>query len=275
MSNTNWSGNEVDLIIESYFNMLKLEIIGTVYNKAFYRRELLALLNNRSDASIEFKYQNISAILIQLGLPYINGYKPRYNYQNILFEKITSYLNEQPHQFLKDFELFATDASTIPGKIDFEKILSSPPPINVKREVNLRDNHVPFKLNYIEQEQRNTSLGLKGEKLILEYEQWRLRGTSLPIKIQWISERDDSAGFDILSKNEDGSERYIEVKTTKLGKESPFYFSSTEYEFSKKMSMNYYLYRLYNFSVSPKLFISKGDFDSFCQKKATKYKGFF
>jgi hypothetical protein len=94
-------------------------------------------------------------------------------------------------------------------------------------------------------------------------------------KIEWISKDDDGAGFDILTKNTNGTDRYIEVKTTKLSKETPFYFSSNEYEFSKIQSQDYHLYRLYNFSEVPKLFLLNGTFDSFCQKEITQYKGYF
>ncbi|ANK06964.1 Hypothetical protein WLH_05703 (plasmid) [Escherichia coli O25b:H4] len=42
---------------------------------------LRQLLNGRSKSSVELKHQNISAVLDALGLPYINGYKPRGNSQ--------------------------------------------------------------------------------------------------------------------------------------------------------------------------------------------------
>jgi hypothetical protein len=52
-------------------------------------------------------------------------------------------------------------------------------------------------------------------------------------QIRWISkEEGDGTGFDILSKHLDGKDKYIEVKTTKPGKETPFYFSRNELTFS-------------------------------------------
>ena len=38
----------------------------------------------RTDPSIEFKHSNISAVLVERGQPYIDGYKPRGNYQRML-----------------------------------------------------------------------------------------------------------------------------------------------------------------------------------------------
>ncbi len=69
-----WSNIEVELIIADYFQMLSLELKGDSYSKAEHRRSLIPLLTNRSDGSVEFKHQNISAVLINLGQPYIKGY---------------------------------------------------------------------------------------------------------------------------------------------------------------------------------------------------------
>jgi len=63
----NWSNIELDLIIADYFSMLRMELSDIAYNKAEYRRNLLPLLYNRTEGSIEFKHQNISAILAILG----------------------------------------------------------------------------------------------------------------------------------------------------------------------------------------------------------------
>ena len=67
-----------------YFEMLRYEANGLPYNKSEHNAALQTRLQSRSKASIEMKHQNISAILDQLGLPYIQGYKPRSNVQELL-----------------------------------------------------------------------------------------------------------------------------------------------------------------------------------------------
>ncbi|UZP68721.1 HNH endonuclease [Desulfovibrio mangrovi] len=79
-----WSRREVELAAESYFSMLKLELSGISYNKTKFRNKLSELLPNRSDGSIEWKHQNISAALANNNFPHIFGYKPHFNYQKIL-----------------------------------------------------------------------------------------------------------------------------------------------------------------------------------------------
>jgi hypothetical protein len=71
-----WSRPEVELIITDYFLMLQAELAGAPYNKADHNRDLRPLLNNRSKSSVELKHRNISAVLVQMGLPYIDGYLP-------------------------------------------------------------------------------------------------------------------------------------------------------------------------------------------------------
>lgn len=86
MSPTDWSPAEVSLIVADYFDMLAAELRNEPFSKTEHRRGLSPLLNGRSNGSIEFKHQNISAVLIRMGLPYINGYKPRMNSQALLVD---------------------------------------------------------------------------------------------------------------------------------------------------------------------------------------------
>jgi hypothetical protein len=61
-----WSREEVEAIVVDYLNMLTLELAGQSYNKTEHRKALQVRLNDRSDASIEFKHCNISAAMIDL-----------------------------------------------------------------------------------------------------------------------------------------------------------------------------------------------------------------
>jgi hypothetical protein len=72
---TPWHDDELDAIVADYFNMLDAELSGCPYVKARHRHALVAEIG-RSDGSVEFKYQNISAVLDELGKPWIAGYNP-------------------------------------------------------------------------------------------------------------------------------------------------------------------------------------------------------
>ena len=102
----------------------------------------------------------------------------------------------------------------------------------------------------------NKKIGYIGEKLVLEYEKNRLIAegeAKLATLVEHTSEVEgDGTGYDIKSFNKDGSIRFIEVKTTKLGLNADFYMSPNEIDFSKENRKNYYLYRLYNLVLKPK-----------------------
>ncbi len=169
-----WSKIEVALIVADYFDMLIKELKRIPYKKTDHRRQILPLLNNRSEGSIEFKHQNISAILINLGRPYIIGYLPRYNYQNLLEDEVIDYLIHHA-EIESNFQQFVEKDIIKPQtRLDFERITVSPPEIITVTEPKVLYRHKPIKINYLEKEQSNKALGLFGEELVIEYEKWNL-----------------------------------------------------------------------------------------------------
>lgn len=75
-----WSDAELGATIKAYLGMLHKELNGIRYNKAAVNRELrTGELANRTEGSVEFRMQNISAALYELRMPFIAGYKPARN----------------------------------------------------------------------------------------------------------------------------------------------------------------------------------------------------
>lgn len=95
MSADDWSDQENDAVVATYFAMLDEDLAGRRYNKAAHNRTLRQTVN-RSSGSIEFKNCNISAALLGFGLPYIKGYQPRFNFQMSLAEAIARWLARNP-----------------------------------------------------------------------------------------------------------------------------------------------------------------------------------
>jgi hypothetical protein len=92
MSNGPWTDEENDLIVADYFAMQAEDMAGRPYNKAQHRRSLMPLLASRTEGSIEFKHQNISAVLKGLGEDWIPGYKPAFNFQMTLVDAVVRWL---------------------------------------------------------------------------------------------------------------------------------------------------------------------------------------
>jgi hypothetical protein len=96
MASGPWTDEENDLIVADYFAMLADDIAGRRYSKAEHRRALLPLLNDRSEGSVEFKHQNISAVLKGLGEDWIPGYKPAFNFQMTPVDAVARWLELHP-----------------------------------------------------------------------------------------------------------------------------------------------------------------------------------
>lgn len=260
-----WSQEEVEATVADYFNMWDKELHGQDYSKTEHRHGLAAFLNNRSDGSIERKHQNISAVLRDLDFPFINGYKPLGNYQQMLFSVV--YYRLEGDQPLVNYIKQQVVAPAIAIEVnDILARLVNPPAIDHLGSRKLIF-HEPIKqfrtgLGYLEQEAKNQSLGLAGEEFVIKFEQARLifaKQERWASKIEHISKtQGDSAGFDILSFEESGQERLIEVKTTACGSLTPFYVTRNEFELSAKEDPRYHLYRTFNFRRDPKLFTKNG-----------------
>ncbi|MBD8272936.1 HNH endonuclease [Pseudomonas fluorescens] len=77
---TDWSDAELVAAVEAYLKMLAWEQNGQPFNKAHENRVLRQdPIAGRTESSIEFRMQNISAVLVKMGLDRIKGYKPAKN----------------------------------------------------------------------------------------------------------------------------------------------------------------------------------------------------
>ncbi|MFK8014799.1 MAG: DUF3883 domain-containing protein [Gammaproteobacteria bacterium] len=276
MTASSWSVEEVEATVDDYIEMLRADLARVPYNKSKHRRALRAKLDDRSEGSIEFKHANISAALLDLGCPYIPGYKPRSNYQELILHVLTERLSEDQH--LR--EIAVTDAER-PGVVpELESLLTieCEPPELVLPDSGPRDrwgSRIKRVVDYVEREARNRSLGAAGERFVLQFEEERLiaEGSEpLAAKIEHTSSvRGDHEGFDVLSFNSDGSERLIEVKTTKYGRETPFFASRNEVARSEHDREKYFVYRLFNFREIPGLYRLPGAISDSCVLQAQSF----
>lgn len=79
-SNSGWSDQELEASVNAYLKMLALEKSGETFSKSAINRLLReGPLKLRSAASIEYRMQNISSVLEQLGLDRIIGYRAAQN----------------------------------------------------------------------------------------------------------------------------------------------------------------------------------------------------
>src|ERR1700681_3219252 len=245
-----WTGEDLDLIVSDYFFMLNDETAGLPFNKAQHNRLLRSKID-RSDGSIEFKHENISAVLQQLGLPRIRGYLPAANYQKAIIAAIDRYLSRNPVALHPE--------RGVGGLAERPGLFIETPPMLLPAKPRPEDiERLVRKFNPVERDFRNRKLGREGEELVLHFERERLKQrdrSDLANKIRWISEEDgDGAGYDILSFDEKGKERFLEVKTTVGSDTTPFYITRNELSLSSERPDAFRLCRVFEFSSQPRMF---------------------
>ena len=276
-----WSTHEVECIVADYLAMLLCELAGQPYSKASHRRNLQQQMPVRSEGSIEFKHANISAVMLELGYPYLRGYQPRSNFQR---DALVAEVQRQVarHRQLDDITLSAVERpAVVADRKDFARVVSQAP----RRELVAREPGVPaylrppVKRDYFAREAENRSLGQAGELFALAFERWRLIQSGagqLADKVCHASfDEGDGLGYDIRSFDPSGHERYIEVKTTSFGERTPFFVSANEARFARDHQSSFCLYRLFDFRTAPKLFELAGPIEQHCLLDATTYRASF
>jgi hypothetical protein len=258
-----WTEAEVEAAVAVYFQMLRMQELGQRPNKAEHNRRLQQMLPARNKASIERKHGNISAVLILYGSQTLSGYKPLPNFQRLLVDVVGRALEQD--QALDEAALRRVETpAEIPLLEDFQGfVVDVPRPkaaVSEQRLEWIKRAHI--KRDYLEREARNRSLGLAGEMLVMEFETRRLHelgAKTLANRIEHVSKtRGDGAGFDILSFDGNGRERFIEVKTTAYVAETPFFVTPNEIDFSSEQSGKFHLYRLFSFREKPQMFMLPG-----------------
>lgn len=255
MAGESWTEDELDAIVADYFSMLRDEIRGIGYSKTDHRRELMKRVC-RSNGSIEFKHCNITAVLEELGVSGIAGYKPRDNYQGAILTAIERHLDDTG----------ARDLSLVPQSPQgILSIVEGPTPAftNAPRSCDL--DRIVRKFDPVERDLRNRELGLAGELVVMDHERrWlaeRGRG-DLAERVEHVSvEIGDGLGYDIKSFTLAGDVKPIEVKTTRGGPSTPFFMSRNEREKAEQLAESYHLYRLHRFGPKSSLFMLRPPLD--------------
>lgn len=255
MPNEPWTDEENDLIVADYFAMLSDDVAGRPYSKAEHNQRLQERID-RSRKSIEFKHQNISAVLKGLGEDWIPGYRPAFHFQMSLIDAVARWLARNP-----DWLARRPTAREHSGLRETSPLWVGPPPTlsNQPPPQELEQTlHIARKFDVAGRDERNRALGWAGEERVLAHEHAALTNagrTDLARKIRWVSKEDgDGAGYDIASFSPDGRPRLIEVKTTNGWERTPFHVTRNELAVAEERRTEWCLFRLWSFSREPKAF---------------------
>ncbi len=256
-----WTPREVEVIVRLYVRMLGLDVRGERLVKTDeYRRVIESDLPARSRSSVEYKLRNVSAVMELMGLPTIRGLLPAENYQHILLEGVERALGiieldealeahvaiaaERQASYFEDLDgLIVEPASG--GSVDY--------------------NHVPASQQRGWDDAEKRRIGRLGEEWVVHAERARLvrigRRELADAVVHTATIEGDGAGYDIHSFDEDGNDRLIEVKTTASGIRRAFHVTRNELEVSRERADSYWLYRVFDFWSSPRMYQLAGAMD--------------
>lgn len=271
-----WSRIEVEACVADYLQMLALQLNGQRFNKSERIQALIDRLDGRSTSSVEYKFRNVSAVMQELGWPTVNGYKALENYQLLLLEVVEAQLPSNL-SLQAAVENAVRRPAVAPGLPSLaEAWVAMPKPATLRETPpEYAPRFSPARRDYLSQESRNRSLGEAGERFVVQLEVQRLHGAgkrTLADRVEHVAAtQGDGLGFDVLSFEEDGRERLIEVKTTAFGELTPFFVSRNELARSNKDAPSYQLYRVFDFRSRPRVFSLRGAIATHCRLDPTTY----
>lgn len=268
---SDWSGEELDLIVADYFAMLAAAASGAPFVKAHHARAV-SEQTGRTAGSVGQKYGNISAVLTELGMPKLNGFGNRPNYQGAIFLALERYLDAHPDAWEIGLPASSTSSSPISAVRGFSEPATAfdawpsiqrgdPPPLQNERSRRPAGlERLVRKFDPAARDHRNRQLGLIGEERVFHHERAVLLAydrADLARKVEWTSqERGDGAGYDIRSFDpREGRERLIEVKATRGGPSTDFFLTRTEREVSLERPEAWRLYRVHTLPLQPEFFV--------------------
>lgn len=175
-----------------------------------------------------------------------------------IMQRIGNVVSHQSKDIETYLNIYQIDKSVKPAKwsiltgLKSDNTLAAITETGIRNKKNLRQQFIPKKIDWTGLNDSRSELGRLGENFAIRYETNRVlkfapQDTERIIHLS--DEQGDGAGFDIISLNDDGTNRFIEVKTTKGSLDTPFYMTENERAFFDlyKNERNLFIYRVYNF----------------------------
>lgn len=227
---TYFSGKYLNIFDDKHLSYFldKLDLIYSDSDDEILKRE--RLLNFKNEDAVMSKWSN-------------------YEFSNFLYSSFgrPARKEEVPNE-LKEYLESKTDYPKMKDvKAEFIELNINPENIELKRK---KERTFAKVVDFEKENKKNKLLGNRGEEIVFSLEKEHLKSIGkreLADNVRWVSKEDDSLGYDILSFEDNGDEKYIEVKSTNQSENSNanFLISSNQYSKAKKIK-NYYFYIVFN-----------------------------
>lgn len=176
--------------------------------------------------------------------------------ETLIIQRIGNIVAHQKDKIKVYDEGFIVDKNYRPARFSLLNPISNVviQPVEVTAIKEKTRRFIGRKVDWEKLRDRNNEIGDQGEEFVLEFEIDRLvetlslERTIATQNVQHLSRlQGDGLGYDISSINDDGSPRYIEVKTTSGNFNQPFFMSENERRFFEEYGDSAFIYRVYNF----------------------------
>ena len=176
--------------------------------------------------------------------------------ETLIIQRIGNIVAHQTNKIKIYDEGFIVDKNYRPARFTLlnpiSNVVIQPDEVTAIKEKTRR--FIGRKVDWEKLRDRNNEIGDQGEEFVLEFEIDRLvetlslERTIATQNVQHLSRlQGDGLGYDISSINDNGSPRYIEVKTTSGNFNQPFFMSENERRFFEVYGDTAFIYRVYNF----------------------------
>ena len=176
----------------------------------------------------------------------------------------------------KHNSVFETVPEQTPSITSTEGLLVEPPnvPPPDKDDEKAR-SRAARKIDFAKRDANNHLLGRCGEEWVVCFEKKRLIEAGredLAEQIDWVASRlGDGLGYDIVSFDESGAELLLEDKTTNAGILTPFFITPNELAVAERSGDEYRLFRVFDFSTHPRVYVLSGPLGHKLDLKALVY----
>lgn len=200
-------------------------------NSIYSKEELLKLSEESPKQFYKCPHNKVAPVSILVDLQESQGGVVRHRCATCAYWRALSSLS--PTGNASPFSLFLTNPNFI-GK-------NRVPKDNIRRE------------GIFVNSDRNIRLGHLGELATISYEKSLLFGAgrnTLAENVEHVSmTKGDAIGYDIRSYNVDGTDKWIEVKTTTGSSNSLFHISENQLSVAELNPKKFHLYRIYDFDT--------------------------
>ena len=265
-SGQDWTAVERDEALDLYFRMYEQEQRLERYTRRRHYEAFVSRHPHRSVKALEYKLQNISACLVEMGFAPLRGMAPAFNYQRSLLPEAAARI-----EAIESLVVQAANAEPpVPGAAD-ATVIVPPPNLRPSKWIELaRAEPIARRLDFVAREQANRKLGLAGEEWVLELERRSLHDSGAADLAKQVRHDSvvigDGLGYDVRSFDPvTRREKLIEVKTTRAGIWMPFMLTRNEVRVSTEQALAFVLYRVHAFGKNARVYQLPGALEVSCE----------